>query len=586
MLKNIGIGKKLALILVVNLILLAVIGSLAGLSARSINADLQRIFNRDLKGLVFLLEADRDLHQAFIAERTLLLTPPDSKDFTGQMKDYTDNKQQADTRVGKFAATTGDAAQLDLVKQYEAGRKAWDEVSLSIVKSREMGGSVEDLYALSLGESMRRFDAMREHINVLTETLMQQAESAEESAQASFASLLTVIVALTLGSALLGALCTLLVTRNITKPMRQLVEFTKRLAAGEFPPPLNFLRRDEVGALADTFDNMNQTLQHNMDEIAAKSREAEEKAKAAEEAMREADEARRQAELARAEGMHQAAAQLEHIVSQVASASEELNAQIRESQRGSELQRERTAEAATAMEEMNATVLEVARNAADASTNAHEARQQAENGGTVVGRVTDSIANLNRETKQLQTEMNDLGGQAQAIGQVMAVISDIADQTNLLALNAAIEAARAGEAGRGFAVVADEVRKLAEKTMTATREVGEAIDNIQTSTTRSIRSMDQTLQMVGNSTELSREAGESLSQIVGIIEHTADQVTAIATAAEEQSATSEQINRSTEEVNTIAGETAQAMQQSAQAMEDMARLSEELNEIITEMKRA
>jgi len=586
MLKNIRIGRKLALILVVNVALLTVIGTLAAISARSINHDLQGLFNRDLKGLVFLLEADRDLHQAFIAERTLLLTPPGSKEFESQVKDYTSNKEQADTRVGKFAGTTGDAGQLDLVKQYETGRKAWDEVSLSIVKSRELGGSVEELYALSLGEGVKRFDAMREHINVLTETLMGQAEAAEASAEASYANLLVVIIALTLGSALLGAFCTLLVTRNITRPMRTLVDFTQRLASGEFPPALGFERKDEVGALADTFDHMNQTLQRNMEEIATKSREAEDKARAAQEAMQEADEARRQAERAKQEGMHQAAEQLEQIVSQVASASEELNAQIRESLSGSEQQRERTTEAATAMEEMNATVLEVARNAADASENAHSAKLQAENGGKVVGRVVDSIANLNTETQRLQSEMNDLGGQAQAIGQVMAVISDIADQTNLLALNAAIEAARAGEAGRGFAVVADEVRKLAEKTMNATREVGEAIDNIQASTTRSIRSMDQTLQMVGQSTELTREAGEALSEIVGIIEHTADQVTAIATASEEQSATSEQINRSTEEVNTIAIETAKAMGQSAQAMEDMARLSEELHRIINTMKQA
>jgi methyl-accepting chemotaxis protein len=367
--------------------------------------------------------------------------------------------------------------------------------------------------------------------------------------------------------------------------MARLVEFTKRLASGEFPQALDFRRGDVVGALASSFDEINVTLQQNMDEIAHKSQEAEDKAHAAEAAMREAEEARRAAENAKREGMLLAAGELEQIVSQIASASEELNAQIQESRRGSDIQRERNGEAATAMEEMNATVLEVASNASHAAENAEAARAQAEDGGDVVQRVVDSIEQLNQETGKLQGEMDDLANQAQAIGQIMTVISDIADQTNLLALNAAIEAARAGDAGRWFAVVADEVRKLAEKTMSATQEVGDAIGSIQHSTSQSIKSMEQTSEMVDTSTELTREAGESLAKIIRLIEQTADQVRAIATASEEQSATSEEINRTTEEVNAIAADTAEAMTQSAAAMDDMAQLSEQLRDLIEEMKR-
>jgi methyl-accepting chemotaxis protein len=586
MLKNVRIGKKLFLILVVNVFLLVILGTFAALSARNINLDLQGIFKRDLKGLVFLLEADRDLHQAFIAERTMLFALPGTKSFDSQKKDYLDNKEQADSRIAKFAGRTADVDQLDLVKKYGEGRRAWDEVSLGIIKGREAGRPVDELYDLSLGEGEKRFHTMRENINVLTETLMKQAEAAEAKAESSYQDLLIVIIALTLGSALLGSFCTILVTRNITRPIARLVEFSRRLASGDYPPSLGLMRKDEVGSLGDSFDHMNETLQQNMEEIAAKSEEAKEKAEAAETAMLEAEKARQAAEGAKQEGMRQAADQLEQIVSQVASASEELNAQIQESRNGAEMQRERATEAATAMEEMNATVLEVARNASSASENATSAKEQAENGGTMVNRVVDSIAQLNDETQNLQKEMNGLGDQAQAIGKVMAVISDIADQTNLLALNAAIEAARAGEAGRGFAVVADEVRKLAEKTMTATQEVGNTIGSIQSSTDRSIQSMDQTLQMVTRSTDLTREAGEALVQIVDIIEHTADQVMAIATAAEEQAATSDEINRNTDEVNTIAGETAKAMEQSSLAMEDMARLSDELRNIIEALKQA
>ena len=585
MLNNIRIGNKLLMILCINIILLAILGIVAAMSAKSINNNLKSLYSQDLRGLMFLLEADRDLHQAFIAERTMIFAPVGSEVFKSQMKDYTDNKGQADTRVGKFDELAADASQHDLVAKYKAGRTKWDEISLKIIQGRQEGMAEEELAAMTLGESAKRFDDMRDNINVLTEKLENQAEEATTTAAKSYSSLLMLLIALTVGSALLGAGCTLLVTRNITIPMAKLVEFTKRLASGEFPQPLDFRRGDEVGALASSFDEMNVTLQQNMDEIAHKSQEAEEKAQAAEAAMREAEEARSAAENAKREGMLQAAGELEQIVTQIVSASEQLNAQIQESRRGSDIQRERTGEAATAMEEMNATVLEVASNASNAAQNAESAKAQAEDGGDVVQRVVDSIEKLNQETGKLQGEMDDLANQAQAIGQIMTVISDIADQTNLLALNAAIEAARAGDAGRGFAVVADEVRKLAEKTMSATQEVGSAIGSIQHSTSLSIKSMEQTSEMVGTSTELTREAGESLAKIIRLIEETADQVRAIATASEEQSATSEEINRTTEEVNAIAADTAEAMTQSAAAMDDMAQLSEQLRNLIEEMKR-
>jgi len=586
MLSNIRIGNKLLLILSVNIVLLIVIGSVAAISSQSISQRLQQIFNRDLRGTVFLLEADRDLHQAFIAERTMIFATPGTKAYEGQMGDYTSNKGQADTRMDKFAAIASTQEQRDLVKQYKSDRVLWDEVSLKILKDKAAGVSIDELSELSLGEGQKRFDTMRENINTLTEALEKQAVQAEEEAMSSYESLLVIIVVLTVASALVGAGSTLLVTRNITVPIRKLMEFTACLTSGECPEELNFKRRDEIGSLAASFDNMNRTLQHNIEEIAAKSREAEEKADAAENAMREAEAAKEEALTAKRDGMLQAAGQLEDIVSQIASASEELNAQIQESRQGSEIQRERTAEAATAMEEMNATVLEVASNASNAAENADAARSRAEEGGDVVTKVVESIAMLNKETEQLHREMSDLGKQADAIGQIMTVISDIADQTNLLALNAAIEAARAGEAGRGFAVVADEVRKLAEKTMTATQEVGSAIASIQDSTKKSIRSMDQTATMVNNSTELTGKAGQSLTSIIEIIENTADQVRAIATAAEEQSATSEQINRGTEEINRISADTAEAMSQSALAMEDIARLSDKLRMLIDDMKQS
>ncbi|NHZ48201.1 methyl-accepting chemotaxis protein [Nitratidesulfovibrio liaohensis] len=283
------------------------------------------------------------------------------------------------------------------------------------------------------------------------------------------------------------------------------------------------------------------------------------------------------------EAISKAADHADSISQQVSSAATEIASQVEESARGSDIQRERTTESATAIEEMNATTLEVARNASMAAEQADTAIRQARSGEEVVQRVVDAIGTVRERSDTLKHSLETLGVQADAIGQVMVVINDIADQTNLLALNAAIEAARAGEAGRGFAVVADEVRKLAEKTMNATREVGEAVHAIQSGARGNIDEMDKAAEAVGESTRLAGEAGKALGTIVSIVETTADKVRNIATAAEQQSAASEEINRASDEISAIASETAQAMSQSAEAVTELSRLAQELREVIREM---
>jgi methyl-accepting chemotaxis protein len=280
-----------------------------------------------------------------------------------------------------------------------------------------------------------------------------------------------------------------------------------------------------------------------------------------------------------------AARDADAIAEQLSSAAEELSAQVEQSTRGTQVQQERAGETATAMEEMNATVLEVARNAADASTNADETKEKAVEASGLVEEVIGAIAQVDARSGELKQSMAQLGEQTDSIGAIMQVIEDIADQTNLLALNAAIEAARAGEAGRGFAVVADEVRKLAEKTMDATGQVGKAITDIQDGAQRNVKATDVAREAVGKSTMLAQQSGEAMEGIKMLVEQSADQVRSIATAAEQQSATSEEVNRATDEINVISSETATAMQQSQVALEALAKLASELKELITRMQQ-
>jgi len=242
------------------------------------------------------------------------------------------------------------------------------------------------------------------------------------------------------------------------------------------------------------------------------------------------------------------------------------------------------AETATAMEEMNATVLEVAKNASQASDSSHDARNKALEGAKIVAQVVTSIGSVQTVSAAMKEDMGLLGKQAEGIGAIMNVISDIADQTNLLALNAAIEAARAGDAGRGFAVVADEVRKLAEKTMTATKEVGDAISGIQHGTKKNLENVERAVTAIEQATTLANSSGETLQEIVHLVEVSADQVRSIAAASEQQSAASEEINRSIEEVNRISSETAGAMTQSAQAVGELANQAGNLRGLIEKMK--
>ncbi|MCR5563984.1 MAG: HAMP domain-containing protein [Desulfovibrio sp.] len=411
---------------------------------------------------------------------------------------------------------------------------------------------------------------------------MSCLEEVELEEQATY--IRNITLALMLGSALVVAVILVIVIRSMTKDVQTTNTFAQAVAGGDLDKTLSVHRNDELGSLGDALRHMVESLKKMIRASQEESEKAKNEAKKAQKAMAEADVARNKAEEAQ-NRILSVAERLRQMVSIISSASTQLAAQIDQSDKSAKDSATRLADAATAMNQMNATVQEVARNAANAAEASAETRQKAVAGAEVVGKAVDSIEEMRTATEALKEDMTELSKHAQSISKIMAVISDIADQTNLLALNAAIEAARAGEAGRGFAVVADEVRKLAEKTMASTTDVGNATKAIQESTEKSMHGMTAAVERLEEATQYARESGTALEEIVANVEATTDQVNAIATASEEQSAASEEINRSVIEVNNLSSQTAQAMGEAAKAITELSGQTQELSTLMQEMQQ-
>ncbi len=273
------------------------------------------------------------------------------------------------------------------------------------------------------------------------------------------------------------------------------------------------------------------------------------------------------------EKFHGVVREIHSSVDYLASSSEELSASATQIAGGSQAQASKAAQVSTAAQEMSATITEVARNVSSASEAAMEANRVAVSGGDIVARTIESMNGISRTASESSVIISNLGSRSHEIGNIINVIDDIADQTNLLALNAAIEAARAGEQGRGFAVVADEVRKLAEKTMKATKEIGEMISAMQTETGRAISSMESEVSAVNAGARLAGEAGDALKNIIDRVSVVTSMVHNITTALEEQSAATEQIGGDIESVSGVIAETSKSAQQIAVASNEIARLA-------------
>jgi methyl-accepting chemotaxis protein len=276
--------------------------------------------------------------------------------------------------------------------------------------------------------------------------------------------------------------------------------------------------------------------------------------------------------------------QVSEAVSATASASAQISSSTEEMAAGAQEQSSQASEVASAVEEMTKTIIETSKTSSLASDTAKNAGSSAKEGGKVVDQTISGMNRIAEVVQKSADTVQQLGKSSEQIGEIIQVIDDIADQTNLLALNAAIEAARAGEQGRGFAVVADEVRKLAERTTKATKEIAGMIKQIQRDTNDAVISMNEGTTEVESGKKLADKAGDSLKEIIIGAESVVDMITQVAAASEEQSSASEEISKNIEAISSVTQESSAGIQQIARAAEDLNRLTSNLEDLVSKFK--
>ena len=350
-----------------------------------------------------------------------------------------------------------------------------------------------------------------------------------------------VMIGVSLTVALVSLLISLRIIASITKPLAHAKLVTAEIAAGDLTKRIELRSRDEISDICGSINNI---VVH----------------------------------------FHEVISRVSHNTAQVASASTELSCAADQMASGAALVAGQAATVATASEEMAATSNEIAVSCTQAAAGSQQANDAAVTGAGVVRETVQGMNQIAEKVRETALSIDDLGKKSQQIGAIVSTINDIADQTNLLALNAAIEAARAGEQGRGFAVVADEVRALAQRTSSATREIGEMIKAVQQQTKGAIVVMESGVARVEQGTVDAAKSGEALEEILRQIGSVAVQVNQIATAAEEQTATTGEISHNIQNINEVVQDTAKNAQESAASAQLLSRLAEEQQKLVGQFR--
>lgn len=389
-------------------------------------------------------------------------------------------------------------------------------------------------------------------------------------------------IVVTIVGSLIGLVIAYLSQRAITRPIKQLQSAGSALATGDISFEIGYSGADEVGVLADAFRDFQQYLR----ELSAAARRIADNDLTVRVKPKSEKDILGTSFSIMSLNLSGMVRQLADNASQLVSAANQISSSSEQMSRGAQSQTDQMAQVTSAIEEMSQTIVESSQNASEASSASENASEVARQGGSIVAESIQEMQQVTAVVTASAETIRKLAGSAEEIGKIVSVIDEISDQTNLLALNAAIEAARAGEQGRGFAVVADEVRKLAERTGRATAEIAEMIKTIQGETAAAVCSMEAGISEVTKGRALVDQAGDSLTEIVAISQRVMDMIRHIAEASQEQSTAAEQISTTIQSVANIARETSTGADQSAAAAEELHRQAESLEQMVSRFRVA
>ncbi|MEN5151830.1 methyl-accepting chemotaxis protein [Pseudomonas sp. WP001] len=405
------------------------------------------------------------------------------------------------------------------------------------MKSMSRANQVDELRALLNTELLTNSEQVNGVLNRLLEINNAMALDTNQQAEDQYNLAFNMVVGLLVIATALTLLFAWLLTRSITVPISQALEAAEEVAEGNLTRPIKVDGNDEAGRLLAAMAKMQDKLRDTLQRIAGSA-------------------------------------------TQLASAAEELNAVTDESARGLTQQNNEIEQAATAVNEMTSAVEEVARNAVSTSEASRNATTSAGDGRDLVQETVSAIERMSGDVQATATLIGELANESRDIGKVLDVIRGLADQTNLLALNAAIEAARAGEAGRGFAVVADEVRALAHRTQQSTSEIERMIGSIQAGTEHAVDSMRNSTERAESTLNIAKGAGLSLDTINTAIVEINERNLVIASAAEEQAQVAREVDRNLVNIRDLSVQSATGASQTSAASNELSRLAVDLNGMV------
>ena len=536
--RDLSFRWKLTLPILILAALFVVLGLSAFWAVSKVESRLVRVSTDLLPRSSLVLEADRDMYQALAAERAII----EGVNSSGLDAELTENMQQASDRIARYAAATKTPEGRALADEFARAFAVWKATSLENVRLAR-SGNADKARDISYGQGYEQYTRARDMINSMTERVNEQAEAEAAEAEADVAeSHARVTVVLAIGA----VVCVLMIAffpGLITNPLRELLQRIRDIADGEGDLTRRVVvhSNDELGQLSKAFNAFLEQLQGLIRDVAESTL-------------------------------------------QVASAAEQMSAIAEGQEKLVNEQYMAVDQVSTAATEMSAAIHEVADNAHSTADAAREADRQGHSASDVVSATMNDLRRLAADVEEAAGVINNLEQDTDKIGGVLSVIEGIAEQTNLLALNAAIEAARAGEQGRGFAVVADEVRALAARTQDSTRDIQQMIQKLQSGTGQAVAVMQRGAQLAAQSVEKAGTTESSLNETSASVMRINDMAAQIAAACEEQSQTTEDIARNISGIRDLSNQSAQSSQESRDASNVLARLAANLQQQVGRFK--